>query len=66
MSVEVAPTSLSPSGRGTYEHFASRDPLSRLVLEQMLAAVSTRRLEDTCDLSLPLLQGRGGGTLWSN
>jgi putative transposase len=28
----------------TYEHFASRDPLSRLVLEQMLAGVSTRRL----------------------
>jgi transposase-like protein len=29
---------------GTYEHFASRDPLTRLVLEQMLAGVSTRRL----------------------
>jgi putative transposase len=27
----------------TYEHFASRDPLSRLVLERMLAGVSTRR-----------------------
>ena len=27
----------------TYEHFASRDPLSRVVLERMLAGVSTRR-----------------------
>jgi transposase-like protein len=26
----------------TYQHFAHRDPLSRLVLEQMLAGVSTR------------------------
>ncbi len=26
-----------------FEHFADRDPLSRLVLEQMLAGVSTRR-----------------------
>jgi putative transposase len=34
-------------GLGTYEHFASRDPLSRLVLEQMLAGVSTRRLRRT-------------------
>ena len=32
---------------GTYEHFASRDPLTRLVLEQMLAGVSTRRLRRT-------------------
>jgi putative transposase len=31
----------------TYEHFASRDPLGRLVLEQMLAGVSTRRFERT-------------------
>jgi putative transposase len=31
----------------TYRHFASRDPLSRLVLEQMLAGVSTRRFERT-------------------
>jgi putative transposase len=31
----------------TYEHFADRDPLSRLVLEQMLAGVSTRRFERT-------------------
>jgi putative transposase len=32
---------------GTYRHFADRDPLSRLVLEQMLAGVSTRRMERT-------------------
>jgi putative transposase len=28
---------------GTYEHFANRDQLSRVVLERMLAGVSTRR-----------------------
>ena len=28
---------------GIYRHFADRDPLTRLVLEQMLAGVSTRR-----------------------
>jgi hypothetical protein len=27
----------------TYEHFADRDPLTRVVLERMLAGVSTRR-----------------------
>lgn len=27
----------------TYEHFASRDPLARVVMERMLASVSTRR-----------------------
>jgi transposase-like protein len=32
---------------GTYQHFAARDPLSRLVLEQMLAGVSTRRFGRT-------------------
>ena len=31
----------------TYQHFADRDPLSRLVLEQMLAGVSTRRFRRT-------------------
>jgi putative transposase len=31
----------------TYQHFADRDPLSRLVLEQMLAGVSTRRFVRT-------------------
>jgi len=32
---------------GTYEHFASRDALSRVVLERMLAGVSTRRFTRT-------------------
>jgi putative transposase len=31
----------------TYRHFADRDPLTRLVLEQMLAGVSTRRFSRT-------------------
>jgi putative transposase len=31
----------------TYAHFADRDPLTRLVLEQMLAGVSTRRMVRT-------------------
>jgi putative transposase len=31
----------------TYEHFADRDPLTRLVLEQLLAGVSTRRFART-------------------
>lgn len=31
----------------TYAHFTDRDPLTRLVLEQMLAGVSTRRFERT-------------------
>jgi transposase-like protein len=31
----------------TYAHFADRDPLTRVVLEQMLAGVSTRRLART-------------------
>jgi putative transposase len=31
----------------SYQHFADRDPLSRLVLEQMLAGVSTRRFQRT-------------------
>jgi putative transposase len=32
---------------GTYEHFADRDPMSRVVLERMLAGVSTRRYRRT-------------------
>ncbi len=32
---------------GTYEYFADRDPLSRVVLERMLAGVSTRRYRRT-------------------
>jgi putative transposase len=31
----------------TYRHFADRDPLTRLVCEQMLAGVSTRRFDRT-------------------
>ena len=31
----------------TYEYFADRDPLTRVVLEQMLAGVSTRRFTRT-------------------
>jgi hypothetical protein len=31
----------------TYEHFADRDPLARVVLERMLAGVSTRRYPRT-------------------
>jgi putative transposase len=34
-------------GLETYRHFADRDPLTRLVCEQMLAGVSTRRFERT-------------------
>src|SRR5207249_7677487 len=33
--------------RGTYGDFADRDPLSRSVLERMLAGVSTRRYRRT-------------------
>ncbi len=33
--------------RGTYRHFADRDPLTALVLGQMLAGVSTRRFSRT-------------------
>lgn len=33
----------------TYEHFASRDALSGLVLERMLAGVSTRRFTHTAE-----------------
>jgi putative transposase len=32
---------------GTYAHFADRDPLTRVVLEQMLAGVSTRKFSRT-------------------
>ena len=32
---------------GTYAHFADRDPLTKVVLEQMLAGVSTRRFVRT-------------------
>jgi putative transposase len=37
-----------PKGRlSTYEHFADRDPLGRVMLERMLAGVSTRRYRRT-------------------
>ena len=46
------PRARSADGRaevtlGTYAHFADRDPLTRVVLEQMLAGVSTRRFSRT-------------------
>ena len=45
----------------TYEHFADRDPLSRVVLERMLAGVSTRRYERTQE---PVGErGRGAGAV---
>ncbi len=34
---------------GTYEHFASRDALARVVMERMLASVSTRRYQRTAE-----------------
>jgi len=37
----------SEVGLATYEHFADRDPLARVVLERMLAGVSTRRYRRT-------------------
>jgi Transposase, Mutator family. len=33
----------------TYEHFADRDPLTKVVLERMLAGVSTRRYQRTAE-----------------
>ena len=33
----------------TYAHFADRDPLTRTILEQMLAGVSCRRYRRTCE-----------------
>jgi hypothetical protein len=40
----------------TYEHFADRDPLSRLVLEQMLAGVSTGASSARASRSAPRLR----------
>ncbi len=37
----------SEVGLATYQHFADRDPLGRVVLERMLAGVSTRRYRRT-------------------
>jgi putative transposase len=36
-------------GLATYQHFASRDALSRVVLERVLAGVSTRRFTRTAE-----------------
>ena len=46
------PRARTPDGEhevplATYAHFADRDPLSRVMLEQMLAGVSTRRFART-------------------
>ena len=41
------PTARSEVPLATYAHFADRDPLTRVVLEQMLAGVSTRRFART-------------------
>jgi putative transposase len=46
------PRARTPDGEhevplATYAHFADRDPLTRVVLEQMLAGVSTRRFSRT-------------------
>jgi transposase-like protein len=46
------PRARTPDGEhevplATYAHFADRDPLTRVVLEQMLAGVSTRRFART-------------------
>ena len=38
----VAPTAVKRVSLATYAHFADRDPLTKVVLEQMLAGVSTR------------------------
>lgn len=35
--------------RGTYAHFADRDPLTEVVVEQMLAGVSARRFARTLE-----------------
>jgi len=54
----------------TYSHFADRDPLTAVVLEQMLAGVSTRRFSRTREpvgeetltrrVSCPSPRGRNG------
>jgi transposase-like protein len=45
-------------GMATYAHFADRDPLTAVVLEQMLAGVSTRRFSRTRE---PVGEGIGDG-----
>jgi transposase-like protein len=47
---------------GTYAHFADRDPLTRVVLEQMLAGVSTRRFRRTREPVGEQLEARARST----
>ena len=42
-----APTAAARCALATYAHFADRDPLTAVVLERMLAGVSTRRYRRT-------------------
>jgi len=44
----------------TYEYFADRDPLTRSVLERMLAGVSTRRYRRTQEPVGTEVSGRHG------
>jgi putative transposase len=46
----------------TYRHFADRDPMTRLVLERMLAGVSTRRYRRTQDPIGELVEQRARST----
>ncbi len=46
----------------TYAHFADRDPLTRLVCEQMLAGVSTRRFERTREPVGESVEAEAGST----
>jgi hypothetical protein len=49
----------------TYEHFASRDVLSAVVLERMLAGVSTRRFVRTQEPVGEQVEGQARSTCWS-
>jgi putative transposase len=46
----------------TYAHFADRDPLTRLVLERMLAGVSTRRYERVLEPVGSAVEATAGST----
>src|SRR5204862_2909049 len=46
----------------TYRHFSDRDPLTRVVLERMLAGVSTRRYRRTQDPIGELVEQRARST----
>src|SRR5215217_6827323 len=61
------PRARSADGSGevplqTYAHFADRDALSRVVLERMLAGVSTRRYPRTREPVGEALEGDAGST----